>query len=166
MTLQNRGGVRTADTEDIRNRHDARRTQSVVRVISVRAGIDDDESATAGILLSNERQARSRLIVPLDDHVLEQVAETGFDRALVSAVDLEIVGNRALLTDMPVGLHEHHPGGITEVRTAGSQLFERREPSLDGGQLLLARARISRARLRARFATSRAAMRRAASIHA
>ncbi len=77
--------------------------------------------------------------------MLEQVAETRFDRALVSTVHLEIVCNRALLTDMAVRLHEHHPGGITEIRTTGSQLLERREPSLDGGQLLLARAHVSRA---------------------
>ncbi len=81
----------------------------------------------------------------LDDHVLEQIAETCFDRALVSTVHLEKVCNRALLADVAVRLHEHHPGGITEIRTTRGQLLERREPALDGGQLLLARSQVSRA---------------------
>ncbi len=52
--LQNRGSVGAADTENIRNRHDARRMKSVVRVVSVGSRFHDDESATAGVLLSNE----------------------------------------------------------------------------------------------------------------
>ena len=118
---------------------------SLARVIAVGARIDDDEAAAAGVVLAHERQARSRLIVPLDDHVLEQVAETGFDRALVAAVDLEIVGHRALLTDVAVGLHEHHPGGVAEIRTAGASSSSDASRRLDGGQLLLARAHVSRA---------------------
>ena len=52
--FQNRGGVRAADTDNIRNRHDARRTKSVVRVVSIGSRFDDDKSATACILLSNK----------------------------------------------------------------------------------------------------------------
>ena len=145
--LENRGGVGTVDAQHVRHRHDAGRAKDVVRVIAVRARFDNDEAAASGVLLPDERQPRGRLIVPLDDDVLQQIAQARLDRALVAAVDLEIVGDRALLPDAAVGLHQHHPGRITEVRPAGGQLLERREPSLDCGQLLLAGANVSRALL-------------------
>ena len=42
--------------------------------------------------------------------------------ALVPAVDLDEVGNGALLADVPVGLHQHHPRRIVESRAAGFEL--------------------------------------------
>ena len=127
--------------------------QRLARVIAVRARIDDDEAAAAGVVLADERQARRRLLVALDDDVLQQVAEAGFDRALVAAVDVEVVGHRALLADVAVGLHEHHARRVAELGAARRELLERRQPRLDAGQLLLARrarrARATRARARA-----------------
>ena len=155
--FQNRRGMRAVDAQHVGHRHDARRAKNLVRVVSVRAWLDDDEAAASGILLPHERQAGRRLIVAFDDHVLEQIAQARLDRALVATVDLEIVRNRALLPDMAVGLHEHHPCGITEVRTAGGQFLERGEPALDRRQLLLARPQVSRCALRARCETWRAA---------
>ena len=78
-----------------------------------------------------------------DDDVLKQVAETRFHGALVSAVDFEEVCNRALLTDMSIGLHEHHASRIAEVGAARRELFERCEAALDGGKFLLAGAQVS-----------------------
>ena len=49
-----------------------------------------------------------RLIVALDDHVLQQVAEARLDGALVAAVDLDVVGDGAELPHLAVGLHQHH----------------------------------------------------------
>ena len=69
--------------------------------------------------LPHEREAGRRLIVALDDDVLEQIAEAGLDRALVTAVDLEIVGDGTLLPDVAVGVHEDHAGGVAELRAAG-----------------------------------------------
>ena len=83
----------------------------------------------------------------LDDNVLEQFAETGFDRALVAAIDINVVSDRALLADVAVGLHEHHPGGIAEVGAARRQLLQRGQPRFDGGQFLLARAHLAGAPL-------------------
>ena len=114
-------------------------------MVAVRSRLDDDKAAATCVLLPNQGQARRRLIVPLDNHVLKQIAETGFDRALVSAVDLEEVRDRALLTDVPVGLHQHHPRGIAEVGATGGQLLERREAPLDRGEFLFARAQVARA---------------------
>jgi hypothetical protein len=93
-------------------------------MISVRAWFDDDEATAASVLLANEGQPGSRLVVPFDDHVLKEITETGFDSALVTTVDLEIVGDGALLADAAVGLHQHHSRSITEVRPAGGQFLE------------------------------------------
>ena len=82
-----------------------------------------------------------------DDHVLQQIAEARFDRALVPAVDFEIVRNRALLADMAIGLHQHHPRGVAELGAAGGQLFERREPSLERASSCSRDADVARARL-------------------
>ena len=116
-------------------------------MIAVGAWIDHDEPAASCVVLANERQARGRLIVPFNDDVLEELAETRFDGSLVSAVDLEIIGHRALLPDVAVGLHQHHPGGVAELPARGDKLFERGQPRLDAGQVLLARADTPRARL-------------------
>jgi hypothetical protein len=142
--FQNGRRVGTVHAQHIRHRHDARRAKSVVWVVSVRPRLDDNEAAATCVLLPHEGQAGSRLVVALDNHVLKQVAETGFDRALVAAIDLEEIRDGSLLTDVPVGLHQNHPGGIAEVGAAGGQLFERREPALDRGQLLLACAQVAR----------------------
>ena len=121
--------------------------KGLARVIPVRTRIDDDEPASAGIVLAHERQPGRRLIVALDDDVLQQVAEARFHRTLVAAVHVEVVGHRALLADVAVGLHQHHARGIAELGAARGELLERRQPRLDAGQLLLARADVARAPL-------------------
>ena len=140
---------RTSDTgtmPGMRNR--------LARVVAVRARIDDHEAAAAGVVLANERQPGRRLVVPLDDDVLQQIAEAGLDRALVAAVDVEIVGHGALLPDVSVGLHEHHPRRVAEVAAAGRQLLERRQPRLDAASSCSRVADVARARARARRARS------------
>ena len=72
------------------------------------ARFQHDEAASADVFLANQIQAGLRLLVGRDHDVLEQIAETRFDRALVFRLDIEIVGDRALLADMAVGLREHH----------------------------------------------------------
>ena len=114
-------------------------------MIAVRAGIDDDEAAAAGVLLAHQRQAGRRLIVPLDDDVLQQVAEAGFDRALVAAIDLEVVGDGALLPDAPLACTSTMRAASPKSGAAGGELLERREARLERGSSC-SRARTSRMR--------------------
>ena len=44
---------------------------------------------------------------------------------------------------MPIGLHEHHSGGVAEVAARGRKLLERCEPSLGRRELLLADAHVA-----------------------
>ena len=150
------------------DRNDAGHPQRLARVVAVRPRIDDDEAAAAGVVLAHERQAGRRLVVALDDDVLQQVAEAGLDGALVAAVDVEVVGDGALLADVSVGLHEHHPRGVAELAARlALELLERRQARLDAGQLLLARRARSRssASCSARAAASSDLARRALELH-
>src|SRR5687768_3175121 len=90
-------------------------------------------------MLPYELQAGRRLVMPLDDDMLEQLTETRFHGALVTTVHLEVVRNRALLAHVPVGLHEHHPRSVAKPGPARFELLERGQPRLDARQLLLAR---------------------------
>ena len=69
-------------------------------MISIRSRIYNDKATAPGVVLTNEREAGGRLIVALDDDVLEQVAKAGFDGAFVAAIDVNIVGDSALLADV------------------------------------------------------------------
>ena len=83
--------------------------------------------------------------MPLDDDVLQQIAETGLDRALVAGIDLEIVGNRTLLSDVAVGLYQHHACGVAELGAARRDLLQRGQAGFVRGELLLAAAHVPRA---------------------
>ena len=85
------------------------------------------------------------MLRPLDDDVLKQIAEAGLDGALESGFDLEIVGHRALLRHLAVGLRQHGAGGVAVSGAGGLQLFQRFEARFDPGELLLAAAHRSRA---------------------
>ena len=98
-------------------------------------------------MLTDERQPGGRLVVALDNDVLQQVAQAGLDGSLVPAVDFEEVRHRALLPDMAVGLHEHHARGVAELTAARHQFFHRGETRLDSGQVLLTSADRARAPL-------------------
>ena len=94
------------------------------------AVVDDggrhQESAAAGARLAYELEAGTRLMWLFDDHVLEQIAETRLDRALVAGVDVEVVGNRTHLTDRAVRLGEHRTWRVAVPGARGFELFERR----------------------------------------
>ena len=91
-------------------------------------------------MLPHEREARGGVAVVLDDDMLQEIAEAGFCGALVAALDLEIIGNGTLLVDLAVGPHQNHPSRVTESRAARLELFERRQPGAEAGELLLAHA--------------------------
>ena len=112
----------------------------------------NQESAAAGALLAHQLEAGGRVLGPLDDDVLEQIAEAGFDRALVPGLDLEVIGDRALLADLAVGLREH--GARARRRTRRGRLRAPRATS--------AAPRGRRARARARAPTARATRARCA----
>ena len=86
------------------------------------------------------------MLRPLDDDVLEQIAEAGLDGALVAGLDLEVVGDRALLVDLAVGLHEH---GARRVAVAGARRVELLERLADAPRGRRARARATRTDARA-----------------
>ncbi len=136
--------MRSLDVEHVGNRHDAGHAQHFARVITVRTRIDDHEAAAPGVVLTHEGETGGRLIVAFDDHVFEQLAQAGFDRALVAAIDFHVVGHGTLLTDVAVGLHQHHAGRIAEISPARGQLLQRRQPRLDGGQFLFSSADLTR----------------------
>ncbi len=98
-------------------------------------------------MLAHQRQSGGRLVVAFDDHVLQQFAEARLDRALVAAVDVEIIGDGALLADVTVGLDEHHASSVAELAARGDELLERGQPCLEPCQILLAGAHAANARL-------------------
>jgi hypothetical protein len=74
----------------------------------------------------------------LDQHVLQQVAEAGFDGTLVARLDLEEVGQRAHLSDAAVGVDQHHAGGVGEPGAVVVEFLERPQAGGEPGQVLLA----------------------------
>jgi hypothetical protein len=82
---------------------------------------------------------------PLDQDVLQQIAETRFDRALVARLDFDEVGERPHLADAAVGVDEHHARGIGKPAAMRLDFLERVEARRHAGQLLLARAHFTRA---------------------
>ena len=81
------------------------------------------------------------------DHVLKEIAETGFDRPFVAAVDLEIVGHRPHLADVAIGLGEDQAGTVAVLGAGGVELLEGAQPRGNAGDLLLRRAEIPGAAL-------------------
>jgi len=64
------------------------------------------------------------MLRPLDNHVLQKVAETGFDGALVAGFDLEAVGDGAMRSHRVVGLRKDGSRGVPESGAGGFQFFE------------------------------------------
>ena len=106
-------------------------------MVAVRCRIDHDEAAPAGGLFPYKRQPGSGLVVPFDDHILKQIAEACFNGTLVAPIDVEIVGHRALLANVAVGLDQYHPGRVAELGAARSRFLQRRQAGFDGRNLLL-----------------------------
>ena len=85
--------------------------------------LGDDEAAASGALLAHELEAGRGLLGLFDDDVLQQIAEAGFDGALVAGVHLEVVGHRALLADAAVGLREHRARGVAVLGAGRLELL-------------------------------------------
>ena len=160
--LADGGGVRSVDAHDRRQRdHTIGPSASKRAGWSVPASVAEGplrptrnslagaitEPAAAGALLANELESRGGMLGPLDDHVLQQVAEARLDGTLVAGVDVEIVGDRAHLADLAVGLREHRPRRVAEAGARRLELFERLQARLEPGELVLARAHRPRAPL-------------------
>ena len=64
----------------------------------------DEEAAAPGVRVADQPEAGGRMLRPLHDHVLEEIAEARLDGALVARLDLEVVRNRSLLIHGAVGL--------------------------------------------------------------
>jgi hypothetical protein len=74
----------------------------------------------------------------LDDDVLEEIAKTGFDGALVPALDLKVVGDGALLVHLPVRLCENGTRGVAVFHTRGLELPEGGQTGVESRKLVLA----------------------------
>ncbi len=109
--------------------------------------LEHQEPAASGVVLAHQPQARLRVFVAAHDDVLQQVTEQRLGGALVLPIDIEIVGNRAKLSDGPVGLREHDACGIAVPGTLRIELFERPQPRGRAGQLVLACPKLARERL-------------------
>ncbi len=102
--------------------------------------LGDEEAATARASLAYQPEARSGVLGALDHDVLQQVAEAGFNRALRAAgFDLEIIGDRALLVDLAVGLDQNRARRVAVSGTGGVELLERLQAGFDAGEFVLAR---------------------------
>ena len=97
-----------------------------------------DEAAPSGVLAAHQLEAGVRLAVAIDDHVLQQLAEHGLHRPLETGVDVEVVGERAVLPDRVVGAGQEHPRAVAEGGARRIHLFERSEPGRLAGQVVLA----------------------------
>ena len=104
----------------------------------------NDEAAAAHILLTNQVEASLRLVVGGHDHVLQQIAERRFDRALEFRIDVEVVGHRTLLAYMPVGLRENHARRLCVSGSSLLEIGQRREARRQSRQLALPRTEIVR----------------------
>ena len=90
------------------------------------------QAASTGVRLANDPESSGRVLGMLDDHMLQQIAEAGLDGALVAGFDFEVVGNRALLIDLAVGL-----ASLSSVRSAQRPDGQRRRAAIIlGGGLL------------------------------
>ena len=61
------------------------------RTIRTNVRPSNNEPATAGIFLTDQFQSGRDVFEPLDEHVLQQIAEAGFDRALILRLDFDEV---------------------------------------------------------------------------
>ena len=118
------------DAQHVRYRHNTGHPHDLARVAAVGSGIDDDEAAASGVVFAHERKTCGGLVVAFDDDVLKEIAKTGLDGPLVTSIDIEIVRDRALLTNLAVGLDEDHPGRVAELAATCLELRKRREPRL------------------------------------
>src|SRR5439155_6945424 len=107
----------------------------------------DEEAAAPGVRVADQPEAGGRMLRPLHDHVLEEIAEARLDGALVARLDLEVVRNRPLLIHGAVGLDEDGARGVAVAGARRVELLERGEARLDTGELVLARAHRARAPL-------------------
>ena len=136
-------GVGTRHAHDVGHRRHALGTQRIGRGLESIRAVEHHEAAAPRIGAADERQPLGGLLVPIDHDVLQQLAEAGFHRPLVGRVHIQTVGHGAALADAPVGLAQHHAGGVAEFRAARRQLLERRQPRLERRRLLLARAHVA-----------------------
>ena len=144
--LCDRGDVRSGDAQHVRHRHDTGHLYRLARVIAVGSRIDDDKTAASGVVFAHQRQTGLRLVVALDDDVLEEIAKTRLHSTLVASVDIEIVGDGTQLTHPAVGLDEHHTGRIAELAPAPLEFHERGKPRFAARQFLLVRSHAQQAR--------------------
>ena len=109
------------------------------------AAVRDHEAHAPGVAIAREPQARRGVRVRGDDDVLQRFAQAGFDRTLVAAVDLEIVGDRSHLSDVLGRLGEDGAGAVAILRASGVELLERGQAREERGEIVLAGAQLGRA---------------------
>ncbi|HEY4958520.1 MAG TPA: hypothetical protein VII31_11960, partial [Caldimonas sp.] len=79
--------------------------------------------------------------------MLQQVAQACLHGTLVPRVDVEIVGDRAHLADLAVGLRENGSRRVAEAGARRLELLKRLQARLEAGEVVLARAHRPRAPL-------------------
>src|SRR4051812_23360832 len=107
--------------------------------------VTSGRSRPASAISSSMSWWSGRSMRPLHHDMLEEIAEAGLDRPLVTSLYFEVIGDRTLLIDLAVGLDEHRPGGIAVSGARGIELLERGEPGGEAGELVLAGANRPRA---------------------
>jgi len=94
-------------------------------------------------VLAHQAQAGLRVLVGLDDHVLQEIAEQRFGGALVATIDVEVIGNGAVLSNRAIRLCEHDASGIPVPGAFGIELLERSQPRREPGERVLPRAEVT-----------------------
>src|SRR5215204_6905644 len=84
--------IRSPYANDRRQGHEPwrKRCAQDVRALIIRP-LGDDETAASCRRLSNQLETCERMILTLDDDVLEELAEERFNRALAASLHLEVV---------------------------------------------------------------------------
>ncbi len=113
----------------------------------VGALFDDDKADAARVAIAGEPQAGRRVRVRRDDDVLQRFAQGRFDRALVAAIDFEVVGNRSHLADVLGRLGEDGASAVSVLCASGVELLERCQARDERGEIVLTGAQLGRARV-------------------
>ncbi len=87
------------------------------------------------------------MLVPADQHVLQQIPEMRLDGTLIARVHFNEVRQGAHVADVPVRLDQHHAGGVAERRAVRIELFEGVEPGGERREIVFPRPDLSRSPL-------------------
>ena len=106
-------------------------------------GIRHHEADAAGGAAAHERDARLGIGPGRDDDVLQQIAETGFDRPLAARRHLQVVGHRAEVAHPRLFGRQQQPRRFGVAGAGRLEVAQRGQPAGQARQPLLAPAQVA-----------------------